>query len=441
MKTCKKCKKQAPNNTKICKNCGADLTAVKITPSKKPVKKITVEEVKVKNEIITNPKTEFLYTIDYENAMKNKKQNKEKIEAKKVVNITEKKKTTKIIKEKITAMKLEKEKPKEEIKKQLVELFDSDYDLDSDIPDLLFAKKFKLQKKNKTKTLKVKEQTLNLKNKLNSIKLKKINLKEIKIKDVFKKEKNKSTKKKNKTKKIKVKQIKKPIEIKLTKAQQLKLAKKKLIKRNILKYVLILLIIGFIGYAGYRMASKHINLGIVLTEGERNQVFEIGEKLTYKKISYTVKSVETSNGTDYKRPKEGNQFLIITINFENNSDSKYRYSSEDWKMINSLKEEKSRIISPINAGKALYSGELVVGATKTASLVFEQPIDDEKLEIRYYDAAEIKKYLDNKEKAEQKLELEKQEHPENFTEDLEIDKNKPDENYPKPIFRVKIKVK
>lgn len=455
MKTCKKCKKQLANNIKICKNCGADLSKVKPTPNKTTPKiKVEVVEKTIEKPIVNvEPNTEFLFTSDFRSSLKKIKEekkpevkepkkikDKEKASLSQKLKLEETKKKIEQIKNKTKEKRELKKRTKEEITKQLEELFDDKYDIESDIPDLLFAEKFKLQKRTKTKTIKIKKE----KKKDKSIPKKK--LKDIKIKDLFKKDKTKKVKnKKTKTKK-KIKQIKEPETLKLTKAQQIKLAKKKLKRRKTIRFVLIVILFMTLGYVGYTLVFDQIDLGIIITDENRNKTYQMGEKITYKKISYTIDSVETSQGTAYRKPKEGNEYLIITITFENNSEEKHKYSSEDWKMINSLGEETTRIISPVNAGKALYSGELVVGATKTASLVFEQPIKDDKLEIRYYDPIEMKKYLEEKEEEEKRLEQEKLEHPENFVEEKidekeEEEKPKVDEKYPKPIFKVKIKVK
>lgn len=124
------------------------------------------------------------------------------------------------------------------------------------------------------------------------------------------------------------------------------------------------------------------------------KVFSMGDVITYKDVDYQVVKVETSNGNAYKSPKPGNQFLIVTIYIKNNSKEKKYYSYENWTMSNSKKEEKKRIFTSINVDTALYSGELVRGGIKTGSMVFEQPTDDQKLKMNFY---ELKKDEDGNE--------------------------------------------
>lgn len=159
-----------------------------------------------------------------------------------------------------------------------------------------------------------------------------------------------------------------------------------------------------------------------IVPGKENQktVFNINETITYKDVNYTVTKVETSKGTKHKHPKEGNEYIIVTVEYENKSNDKIRYSYKDWKMSNSLGEEKSRIFAPVNAESALYTGKLVIGGIKKGSMVFEQPIGDDQLELHFYEYVEPTLDEENKQPQE--------------TTTLE----ETEEEKPKPIFTIRI---
>ena len=124
----------------------------------------------------------------------------------------------------------------------------------------------------------------------------------------------------------------------------------------------------------------------------------MNDVITYNNVDYKIVKIETSKGNNYKTPKAGHQFLIVTIYIKNNSKEKAAYSYENWTMSNSKGEEKKRIFTSINVDTALYSGELVVGGIKTGSMVFEQPVNDQKLKMNYY---ELKKDKDGNEVMDQ----------------------------------------
>ena len=131
-----------------------------------------------------------------------------------------------------------------------------------------------------------------------------------------------------------------------------------------------------------------------------DKIFGMGDLITYNGVDYKVVKVETSEGNNYKSPKEGNQFLIVTVYMKNNTGEKVEYSYKNWTMSNSKGEEEKRIFTSINVDTALYSGDLVIGGIKTGSMVFEQPINDPKLRMNFY---ELKKdvngeYVINKDK-------------------------------------------
>ena len=161
---------------------------------------------------------------------------------------------------------------------------------------------------------------------------------------------------------------------------------------SIFKPVLIVsVVLIFLGASSYIGVNVYNNLKgttdavIVSEKATREKIFSMNDVITYNGVDYKIVKVERSNGNSYKSPKQGNQFLIVTVYIKNNTDDKVPYSYENWTMSNSKGEEKKRIFTSINVDNALYSGELVIGGIKTGSMVFEQPINDSKLILNFYD--------------------------------------------------------
>lgn len=190
----------------------------------------------------------------------------------------------------------------------------------------------------------------------------------------------------------------KTIEIKDEQNKTKKLTTKKHTK---VKLALVLAFISILSGVIY-CAQKYIyedlaENSIQVVKGEKattDKIFSMNDVITYNDVDYKIVKIETSKGNNYKTPKEGHQFLIVTVYIKNNSDKKVEYSYENWTMSNSKEEEKKRIFTSINVDTALYSGELVVGGIKIGSMVFEQPINDKKLKLNYY---ELKKDKDGNE--------------------------------------------
>lgn len=156
----------------------------------------------------------------------------------------------------------------------------------------------------------------------------------------------------------------------------------------LLLVIICLVALGFGSYFGvdaYRSFTNADNTVVVGEKATTEKIFGMGDLITYNGIDYKVVKVETSEGNSYKAPKEGNQFLVVTVYMKNNTGDKVQYSYKNWTMSNSKGEEEKRIFTSVNVDTALYSGDLVIGGIKTGSMVFEQPINDPKLRMNFYE--------------------------------------------------------
>ena len=152
--------------------------------------------------------------------------------------------------------------------------------------------------------------------------------------------------------------------------------------------VLSLVVIGTCSYFGVDAYKDRDNNDSEVVIGEKattDKIFSMGDLITYDGVDYKVMKVRTSKGNYYKTPKEGYEFVIVTVYIKNNTGNKIPYSYVNWTMSNSINEEKEVMFTSINANDALYSGELVIGGIKIGSMMFEQPIKDSKLRLNFYD--------------------------------------------------------
>ena len=112
--------------------------------------------------------------------------------------------------------------------------------------------------------------------------------------------------------------------------------------------------------------------------------FETNETVTYKDVEYRIENVERSSGSEFDKPEDGKEFLIITINIKNNSSEKVSYNALDWKLTNSSGQENSETFTT-NNNNALNSGDLAKGGVVTGTLAYEIPEGDSGLKFSYYD--------------------------------------------------------
>ena len=122
------------------------------------------------------------------------------------------------------------------------------------------------------------------------------------------------------------------------------------------------------------------------TDKEKNKKtsFNVNETAVHKDVHYTVTNVEYSNGTEFNKPSDGKNYVIVTINIENKSDEKISYNALDWKMVNSQGQEDSETITIVDSDTNLSSGDLAAGGNKTGTLVFEEDVNETSLKLLYY---------------------------------------------------------
>ena len=115
--------------------------------------------------------------------------------------------------------------------------------------------------------------------------------------------------------------------------------------------------------------------------------YEQDDVVTYEDIEYSIIKVEKTQGTnEFCKPKEGKEYVKVTIKIKNNSDEKIPYNALDWQMVNANGDEDVWGSYTCDDDETLSSGDLDAGGTKEGVLVWEQKIGDDNLRLRYYES-------------------------------------------------------
>lgn len=436
MKVCKKCKTHVANKAKICKNCGADVSKAPIikSNSQKSVKKTNTPVTAKKNDTVKSvKKKDSVSKIDKtDKVKKNTKFNIstesiKQIETHVVEKPIQEKKNILKEKGKLVSDKIKKIKKVHfdkqtmagvlnkillNIKQGLKILFIAIYKVLKFIvieiyivlknTGLVFlewfmalrsflmaippkVKKFVIFIRNKSEYLYKKYKTRATVRKNERLAKKRIKEEE-RIKRLNELEEEKRLKEeKNSEEKIELEKIDYIKDSESSK--QKRFYQKRVFKVLFILFIIISLIIGglvFFKKMYEDLTGKPVTM-VSSKKASKNVVFNMNDVISYKNVDYKIVKIETSDGNAYKQPKKGNQFLIVTVYIKNHNKKKVPYSYVNWTMSNSKNEEKNRIFTSINVDTALYSGELVVGGVKTGSMVFEQPINDPKLKMNFYE--------------------------------------------------------
>jgi hypothetical protein len=113
------------------------------------------------------------------------------------------------------------------------------------------------------------------------------------------------------------------------------------------------------------------------------EVFAVGEKVQLGDNVLTVTNVEKSAGSDFDQPKDGNEFVIVTVEINNAGDENISYNPFDFKMANSQGQIVDQAFTTINNDTSLQSGELAGGGKVSGTIAFEQPAGDAGLQLHY----------------------------------------------------------
>ncbi|MBP1971650.1 hypothetical protein J2Z83_003802 [Virgibacillus natechei] len=109
--------------------------------------------------------------------------------------------------------------------------------------------------------------------------------------------------------------------------------------------------------------------------------FDVGEQAELDEQVVTVTNVEKSQGSDFDQPSEGNEYVIVEVEIENHSDETISYNPYNFKMQNSDGQIEDIGIITVDSDTSLSSGDLASGGNVSGTLSFEQPIDDEELQL------------------------------------------------------------
>lgn len=113
--------------------------------------------------------------------------------------------------------------------------------------------------------------------------------------------------------------------------------------------------------------------------------YAVGETVKYKGVEMTVTKVEKSNGSDFDKPKDGKEFVIVTVKIKNGNNDKLAYNPFYFKIQNSKGQVEDQAFTTINTDNSLQSGDLVAGGEVEGTIAFEEPIGDAGMLLQYQD--------------------------------------------------------
>ncbi|MGL5351863.1 MAG: DUF4352 domain-containing protein, partial [Clostridium sp.] len=137
--------------------------------------------------------------------------------------------------------------------------------------------------------------------------------------------------------------------------------------------IAIILIAGIAGSSG-EDSTENSSSG---TSSEKPKVedvkefYAVGEEVKLKDNILVVNSISKSSGSEWDKPKDGNEFVIVTVTIKNGGTSEISYNPFDFSMQNSKGQITDQAFTTINNDNALSSGQLASGGEISGTIAFE----------------------------------------------------------------------
>jgi hypothetical protein len=112
-------------------------------------------------------------------------------------------------------------------------------------------------------------------------------------------------------------------------------------------------------------------------------IFKIGETAKYNDTELTVTKVSKVKRGEFSIPKDGNEFVVVTVKYKNNGERNISYNPFDFRMKNSKGQITSFDLAVDVTKNQLESGELAPGGEVEGDIVFEEPKGDKGLILQY----------------------------------------------------------
>lgn len=150
-------------------------------------------------------------------------------------------------------------------------------------------------------------------------------------------------------------------------------------------WVLVVIIIAAIGGSGSNKPKLVSEDKPIVTKEEKSsktEVFNIGDTIELDKFKITVNEVKTTNGSEFIKPQEGNEFLYVDATIENISDKEQTVSSVlMFKVVD--KDGRAMKQTIVENANGQLDGTIGPGRKMTGEYVVEVPKDATGLELQF----------------------------------------------------------
>lgn len=141
-------------------------------------------------------------------------------------------------------------------------------------------------------------------------------------------------------------------------------------------WLIVVVVIGGIGSQAKDNDAKKVSetpSSSSQTQQAEKTDFKVGDVIAFDGKEVAVEKVQRNWSADnkYLKPKDGKEYVKISVRIENKSDEQISYNTFDWKIEDANGSVEGPSFMAYSNSDSLESGELVKGGKKAGSLVFE----------------------------------------------------------------------
>lgn len=116
-----------------------------------------------------------------------------------------------------------------------------------------------------------------------------------------------------------------------------------------------------------------------------NNEFKVGDVISFddKEVTVTNLTRNYNTGNQFSKPKDGKEFVKVTVEIKNKSKSDISYNTFDFKIKNSDGALQDAEAETYSLSDSLSSGQLSENGKIKGSMVFEVPKGDKNLSLKY----------------------------------------------------------
>lgn len=114
--------------------------------------------------------------------------------------------------------------------------------------------------------------------------------------------------------------------------------------------------------------------------------YTLNETVNFDDRELTATKVEKADSNNGVKPKDGMEFVLVTVKIKNNNQGDFYYNPLQFRMLASNGESKDAVITNDPSENELKPGKLETNGEVEGFIVFEEPKDDSGLVLCFTDS-------------------------------------------------------